>query len=151
MMSSLTLGPRTIQTISIFYKDSDLDLYVSSSRAREVVMFLRTQNYEFFPGDRAGASTNLEVLLTDLETEGTKHFETGDLPMYYSGWANSPYHKSTIHGVLYFRHRENATLVVQIIAIHNHLPPICSIMWFHSSTCRSSTFIFQWRPPYTLS
>lgn len=142
------LTPRTIQTISIFYEGSDLDLYVSSSRAREVVMFLRTQNYEFFPGDRAGVSTNLESLLTDLETEGNKHFETDGLPMHYSGRG---YHGTTIHGVLYFRHRENAALVVQIIAIYNYLPLICSLMWFHSSTCKSSTFVFQWRSPYAPS
>ena len=137
-------------TFSIFYKDSDLDLYVSSSHTREVVMFLRTQSYEFFPGDRTGVSTELESLLTDLETGRTEPLEREDLLMYYSEWTDgSPYHGSCIHGVLCFRHRENETLVVQIIAIHNHLPPICSVMWFHSSTFKRSTLVVQWCRPYT--
>ncbi len=152
MMSSLILGPRTTRTFSIFYKDSDLDLYVSSSRTREVVTFLMMQNYEYFPEDREGVSTDLETLLAVLETEGTEPFERDDLLMRYSGWANgSPYHDCCIHGVLCFRQCEDATLVVQIIAIHNHLPPICSVMRFHSSTCKRSSFVFQWCWPYSSS
>lgn len=143
MMSSLILGPRTIRTFSISYKDSDLDLYVSSSRTREVVTFLMTQNYEFFPGDREGVSTDLESLLAGLEMDGTESFDRGDLIMSYWGWTDaSPYRESCIRGVLCFRQREDATLLVQIIAVHDHLPPICSIMGFHSSTCKRSTFVF---------
>jgi hypothetical protein len=149
--SLLTLASWT-RTFSIFYNDSDLDLYVSSSRTREVVMFLRTQNYDFFPGDQAGVSTDLESLLTELETEKTETtepFEREDLRMCHIEWTNgSPYHGPCIHGVLYFRHRENATLVVQVIAIHNYLPPIFSVMWYHSSTCKCLTLVVQWRVSY---
>jgi len=99
-------------------------------------MFLRTQNYEFFPGKRADVSTDLESLLTDLEKE-TEPCKNEDYLTGYSGWTKgSPYHGPCIHHVLSFRQRENATLVVQIIATRNFVPPICSVMWFHSSTCK---------------
>lgn len=144
MMSSLILGPPIIRTFSISYKDSDLDLYVSSSRTREVVTFLKTQNYEFIPGERGGLSIDLESVLAYLELDGTDTFDRGDLLVCYSGWTNaSPYHESAINGVLSFHHCEDATLIVQIIAIPDHLPPISSIMGFHSSTCKGSIFVFQ--------
>jgi len=137
-------SPSLPRTFSIFYKDSDLDLYVSSSHTREVVTFLRTQNYEFFQRDPAGVSSDLESLLIILETETDKieSFESED--SLFFGWTKgSQYHAPCIHGVLCFRHRHNAALVVQIIAIHNYLLPVFSIMWFHSSTCKRSTLVVQ--------
>jgi len=119
-----------------------LDPYVSSSRTREVVIFLRTQNYEFIPRDRAGSLTDpsLEIFLTKLEQEKRELYNKEVSLGHCSERGDGVhYNDSCIHGVLCFRHRENTTLVVQIIAIYSSIPPICSIMLFHSSTYKNST------------
>ena len=143
MARFITYRALLFRAFSIFYEDSDLDLYVSSSHVREVVTLLRTQYYEYIPEVRAGVSRDLEDLLTDIEKSG---FNDRDHPVRsYGGWgSDSSYRKSSIRAVLGFRHRGNAARVVQIIAVYDSLPPISSIMWFHSSASEISC---RRRPP----
>jgi hypothetical protein len=97
------------------------------------VVFLRTQKYEFVREYWSGGLRDLESLLIDLEISGS--IDQNDLLARYSGgWSeDSDYHASCIHEILSFRHREDPTQVVQVIAVHDQIPPVCSVMWFHSS------------------
>jgi hypothetical protein len=130
---------------SIFYPDSDLDLYVSSEHVPQVVLFLCAQDYEFILKGYGGVSRTLESVLTVLEQEKKQEkAQPHDQPHNHDDdrllggfprWdLDPPYSESCIHAILSFRHTQYPTRVIQIIAVFNRLPPISSIMWFHSST-----------------